>query len=918
MSARPSFVALLLMLSTGAGLARAGERPNILVAIADDQSWPHASAYGCEAIKTPAFDRVARAGVLFTRAFTPSPGCSPTRAALLTGRNIWQIEHAGTHWSTFPTKYEVYPDLLEQAGYWAGHTGKGWAPGNQKGWPRNPAGPAFNRHKNDYAANFEDFLAKRPDGAPFVFWYGSRWPHRPYQRGSGEAAGIDLDQVKVPPFLPDVPKVRSDLADYLAEIQRFDAHLGKMLDALEKAGELDNTLVIVTSDNGMPFPRAKANLYEYGIHMPLAICWPARAAGGRKVDDLVNLIDLTATIYEATGVAPPKKYPLAGRSLMNLLARSGGFQPPKAHRKHSGKIAPAREAVYFGRERHSSSRYRNWGYPARGIRTDDYLYIRNFHPERWPAGASNAVGKKPHSGYHDIDAGPTLALLVARRDEPAIRRFLEWAVAKRPAEELFDIRADPGCLHNLADDPRYAKRRAELAEELVAYLKATGDPRVGENPEIWETYPRYGGIRKFPSPDRKAGDRSNKPNLILILADDIGYECFGCYGSRQYRTPNIDRLARGGVRFEHCYSQPLCTPSRVKLLTGLSNARNYSAFSILNRDQRTIAHYLQDAGYRTAAVGKWQLLGADIYSPRFRGKGTHPKDAGFDRYCLWQVEKRGERYWGPLLNTDGVTKQYSKDVFGPDVANDYLLDFMEENRDRPFFIYYPMMLVHSPFVPTPDSKDRASKNRQRNFEDMVAYMDQLVGRVVRKTEELGIADRTLILFVGDNGTGRAIRSRLGGRVIRGGKGQSTDAGTRVPLVGYWPGATGPGRVSDDLVDFSDFLPTLLEAAGAPATASLDGRSFLPQLKGEPGNPREWVYIFSCPRPERHKPVRFAREQRWKLYGDGRLFDVANDPREKHPLKEIPPDSEAAKARAKLAAALKQMPAEGQSLLKFAP
>lgn len=405
---------------------------------------------------------------------------------------------------------------------------------------------------------------------------------------------------------------------------------------------------------------------------------------------------------------------------------------------------------------------------------------------------------------------------------------------------------------------------------------------------------------------------------MLIVADDLGRECFGCYGSRQYRTPNIDRLARRGVRFTHCYSQPLCTPSRVKLMTGLSNARNYSAFSILNRDQRTFGHYLREAGYRTAVAGKWQLLGAEHYPERFRGKGTRPSQAGFDRWCLWQVDRLGERYHGPLLNIDGRTRQLSGKHYGPEVCTDYLLKFMEDNRDRPFFAYYPMILVHSPFVPTPDSKDPGSRDRQQNFEDMVACMDRLIGRIVEKIDELGIAERTLILFTADNGTHRTIRSRLDGRTIRGGKGQTTDAGTRVPLVGCQPGTVPPDRICEDLVDFSDFLPMLLEAAGAAVPDSLDGRSFLPQLTGRRGNPREWVYVYSCPRPERQNPVRFVRDQRWKLYGDGRFFDVRNDPLEQNPLSKVNDNTPAAAAKRTLAGALKQMPAEGRSLLKFAP
>lgn len=419
--------------------------------------------------------------------------------------------------------------------------------------------------------------------------------------------------------------------------------------------------------------------------------------------------------------------------------------------------------------------------------------------------------------------------------------------------------------------------------------------------------------------NRPAEAAESRPNVILIMADDIGYECFGCYGSKQYRTPAIDRMAQRGVRFTHCYSQPLCTPSRVKLMTGMSNVRNYSAFSVLNSDQRNIGQYFQAGGYETLVAGKWQLLGAENYTDQFRSQGTWPDQAGFDHFCLWQVDKLGSRYWQPLLNIDGENRQFDDaSSYGPDVVNRYVLDFMGKNHEKPFFIYYPMILVHNPFEVTPDSRSKGSKDKQLNFEDMVAYMDKMVGRVVAKTEELGIAENTLILFTGDNGTNTSIKSQLNGIEIAGGKGKTTDAGTLVPLVALWDGVTPKGRVCQDLVDFSDFLPTCLEAAGLAVPCGLDGRSFLPQLRGEQGTPREWIYCYYCPRPERTEPKRFVRDKRWKLYGDGSFFDVANDVLEKRPLAADDLDAEAQAAKRRLEAALASMPAEGENLLKFIP
>ena len=499
-------LAFLLSGTSRSAPEREADRPNILFAISDDQSWIHASAYGTRAVKTPAFDRVAREGILFRNAIAASPGCSPCRAALLTGRQHWMIEHAGTHASSFPAKYPTFPDLLERAGYAVGYTGKGWGPGNWKisGRDRNPAGPNFAKRKlkppfkgirsTDYAANFEDFFKGRPKDKPFCFWYGASEPHRVYEKGIGLKSGKRLEDAVVPPFLPDTPAQRSDVLDYCVEIEWFDRHLGRILKVLEEAGELENTLVIVTSDNGMPFPRAKANLYEYGIHMPLSIAWPRRVPGGRVVDDLVGFVDLTATLLDVAGVAHPGPHLPVGKSLMNILAS-----------KEQGIVDPSRTMVFSGRERHSSSRRNNLGYPCRALRTHQYLYIRNFKPHLWPAGAPRKYDGKeklgpPHGGYHDIDACPSLTELIEKRRGPDIGRFFRLSVEKRPAVELFDIKKDPGCLRNLADDPVFEEVKERLGGALERYLKETGDPRVGENPDVFETYPRYSRIRKFPPP----------------------------------------------------------------------------------------------------------------------------------------------------------------------------------------------------------------------------------------------------------------------------------------------------------------------------------------------------------------------------------------------------------------------------------
>ncbi len=525
---------LLLLLacqSAAPGTDKKAKRPNILLAISDDQSWLHTSAYGYEAVQTPAFDRIAKEGVLFTQAFAGSPGCSPSRASLLTGRNCWELEHAGTHASQFSEKYHTYPDLLEAAGYWIGHTGKGWGPGNYElgGRTRNPAGPAFQEitaevpegiRSTDYAANFEAFLKGRKSDQPFCFWYGSSEPHRVFKKGIGIENGGDPDKVVVPAFLPDRPEIRSDILDYAYEIEWFDSHLARMIAMLEELGELDNTIIIVTSDNGMAFPRAKANVYEYGIHMPLAIRWGSEVAGNRVVNDLVDFPDIAPTILEAAAVNHPGDFPMSGQSLVNILT-SG----------KSGIVEPERTAAFSSRERHSSVRYKSLGYPQRAIRTHEFLYIRNFKPERWPAGAPQKYGTGSyakqadaeaqnlgpmHGGYHDIDGCPSLDFLIENREDAEIGHFLELAVGFRPAEEMFDIRKDPACLNNLAANPAFAEQTAELRTQLETYLKETGDARMTAEGDIWETYPRYSRLRLFPTPQWAIDNPESIPDVPWV------------------------------------------------------------------------------------------------------------------------------------------------------------------------------------------------------------------------------------------------------------------------------------------------------------------------------------------------------------------------------------------------------------------
>lgn len=376
-----------------------------------------------------------------------------------------------------------------------------------------------------------------------------------------------------------------------------------------------------------------------------------------------------------------------------------------------------------------------------------------------------------------------------------------------------------------------------------------------------------------------------KPNIILIMADDLGRECLGVYGSAEYPTPRLDKFAAESVRFTHCHALPLCTPSRVQLMTGKYNSRNYISFGALKPGEKTFGHYLKEAGYATGVVGKWQLDGGR-YSD---DKGMTPEEAGFDDYCLWHYLKRGSRYADPLLKPRDKDLTEYKGLYGPDLQDKYALHFIEEHKAGPFFLYYPMTLVHDPFEPTPDTDEWKEGNHakaNKNFKPMVEYMDKLVGGVIDKVRALGIEDNTIIFFTGDNGTNRDITSRMAdGSMIRGGKGLTIDTGTHVPLIVHWPGHTAPGSTYDGLIGFEDFLPTLLEVAGVarPADAVIDGESFLPQIEGKAGERRPWQYAYYNPMHGDRERARYVRTLEYKLYDDGRFFKTASDLLEESPL-----------------------------------
>lgn len=473
-------------------------RPNILIAMGDDISFPHMGAYGTSWIKTPAFDRVAKNGILFNNAYTPNGKSSPSRSCFLTGRNSWQLEAACNHVPYFPAKFTSFIETLGRNGYYTGYTAKGWAPGvalDSLGNPRQLTGKPFSSKTLDpptdgisdidYAANFSDFLDSRTDKKPFCFWYGSHEPHRKYEYGSGvKKGGKNPEDINsVPSFWPDNKIVRNDMLDYAFEIEYFDSQLQKMLEILEKKGELDNTIVIVTADNGMPFPRAKGQAFEYSDHIPLAIMWGKGIRNrGRKIFDFISFIDFAPTLLEIAGIKQ------SGSGMQKIEGHSFAdiFRSVR-----QGYLSKERNHVLVGRERNDVGRPNDYGYPIRGIIEDGYLYLSNYDPERWPSG-------NPETGYLDCDGSPTKSLILNLRRSGISVKYWIACFGKRGDEELYNLSDDPVCMKNLATDAGYNTLKRKLHDRMYLELLNQDDPRAYGKGDIFDSYPYADpGVRNF-------------------------------------------------------------------------------------------------------------------------------------------------------------------------------------------------------------------------------------------------------------------------------------------------------------------------------------------------------------------------------------------------------------------------------------
>lgn len=945
------FVGICLSLVPSVLFAADAKRPNILFVFADD--WGrYASAYAKldgpgtinDVVQTPNFDRVAGEGVLFRRAFVSAPSCTPCRSALLSGQHFWRTGRGAIlRGAVWDESIPVFPLMLRDAGYHIGETYKVWSPGTPNDAPfgagkysYEKAGGRFNQFSNNVTkmvargmnidvakkslydevlANFDSFLAARPAGQPFCYWFGPTNVHRKWAKGSGFALwGIQPDDLegKLPPFLPDVPEVREDLADYCGEIQALDVSLGLLLKRLEDSGELDNTLIVVSGDHGPPgFPHGKCNLYDFGSSVSLAMRWGS-APGGRVVDDLVSLTDLAPTFLELGGVNIPAT--MTGRSLVGILKSD-----------NTGQVDPLRTAVFIGRERHvDSARADFMPYPQRAIRTRDALYIINFKPDRWPLGDSYRLNTdKPPSVEEliedtfctlpDEDSGPTKAWLVGKCEDLKWKSYFDAAYGKRPREELYDLKTDPYQTKNVAADPKYAQLRAESEQKLLAELKRTGDPRLVDDGRFFETPPLSG-----PAVEPKPAAQKIRPNVLFIAIDDQN-DWIGAFGGHPLaKTPHIDRLARRGTAFLNAHCQaPLCNPSRTSLMlsqrpttTGIYGLAPWFRTVDSWKDRVTLPQHFKTNGYRTLTVGKvhhgdaggpakravefdvWGNAGGIGAKPAKKlipptPMGDHPlmdwgqfphqdEDKGDFQVASWAVEQirsapRDEPFFLAagffLPHVPCYATQKWFDLY-PDDDSVLPVVKADDRDDTPHFSWYLHWNLPEPRLKWV-TENNQWRNLVRSYLACTSFVDSQVGRLLEALDQAGIADNTVVVLWGDHGW------HLGEKGITG-KNSLWDRATRVPLIFAGPAVARNARCEQP-AELLDIYPTLVELCGLPPRTDLEGISLVPQLKD--AKARRHRPAITSHNPGNHG----IRTEKWRYirYADSseELYDMVNDPRE---------------------------------------
>lgn len=881
-------------------------RPNILFVFFDDMSWSDLGCYGGQVAKTPHLDQFASEGIRFTDAYAAMPNCTPSRACLISGQTsprhgIYTVSPSDgkvaektayeAHQArqkllsvvnnhTLPADLVALPAALEKAGYKTAFTGK---------WHHSPSPEELGfsevfrpaREEADPKQMFtltqaaSDFInTQSASDQPWFCYLSHHVPH----------TGVEARPATLARYTGTVPADSPVKPDYAAMIDDADASFGQLMASLDASGQADDTVVVVFSDNGgflskttnAPLRDGKGNFYEGGIREPLLVRWPGQIEAGITQSTPVHAVDLFPTFIELAGGTMPADQIADGISILPLL---------------KGQPTLERDALYWHFPHYNPSFNQP---PCSVIRKGDHKLIHFYD------------GDRDELYNLATDLGETIDLSTQNPDLVAELKtqLTTWLTEA----QAFIPTANPDY------DPSKAVKSSPKASGKTPPKKKNNTPPAKKKSPPAKAAPQKTNSAPTPAAENDIAH----PNVILVMADDLGYDFLGCNGGTSYPTPHLDRLAAAGARFTHCYSQPLCTPSRVQIMTGLYNYRNYTRFSELDAKQKTFGHFMQDAGYVTAFVHKWQL-----------GK-EGPGHFGFDRFAYHQPSRS---HWGMNIVVDGDASTQSPETYGPDFFTDYAIDFIEENKAKPFFLYFPIWLTHEPFDATPDSVDPRGRSDRKHFGDMLTYLDKLMGRLDAKLDELGLRENTLFLFTGDNGTVQGIPTETSHGTSIGGKSQLTDAGTHVPLIASWPGKIKPGTVIDDLIDFTDFVPTVVDAAGGtlPSGLPFDGRSFLPRLIGGDYQSKDWILLTADPRktdkslpPGKRNQGKTlgpkkacVRDQRWKLYYTGEFFDLTNDPLEESPLTgELTPEASTAKAR--LAQLVKRIPALGKPQTKPAP
>ncbi|MDP1560982.1 MAG: sulfatase-like hydrolase/transferase [Pirellulaceae bacterium] len=946
------------------------DRPNIVFAFADD--WGRlAGAYAAldqtpglnSVVQTPNIDRIAGDGVLFRHAFVSAPSCTPCRSSLLSGQHFWRTGRGailqGAVWDpTIP----AFPLLLKDSGYHIGKTFKVWSPGVPVDAPfggqahsYEKAGRRFNQFSqqvtrmvadgqevpaaketlyDEVRGNFRQMIAECPEGQPFFYWFGPTNVHRTWVKGSGQKLW-DIDpatlQGKLPPFLPDVAEVREDMADYLGEIAAFDAAIGVLMEELERTGQAENSLWVISGDHGPPgFPQGKCNLYDFGSAVPLVIAGPG-VVGGRVVDDFTTLPDLAPTFLEAAGVTVPEV--MTARSLWPTLGS-----------EQVGQVDKQRTLAFVGRERHvEMARAGNLPYPQRAIRTAQHAYIINFEPDRYPLGDPYHLDSDREPDFAELeqstfvtlpdeDAGPTKAWLVTNRKDPRWQPYFQRAYGKRPGEELYDLQRDPHQMQNLAADPAYTTIRASLRQRLLAELTETSDPRVTGDGRYFEEPPLAGPLPDdVPQPNRQrrpppspttgrvptstisntAATETQPPNVVVIFCDDLGYGDLGCFGHPTIRTPQLDRLAAEGQKWTSFYvADPVCTPSRAGLLTGrypIRNGMTSAPQAVLFPNSQgglpaaevTLAELLKQRDYATGCFGKWHLGHLPQFLPTTQGFDTYfgipysndmdatPDAREYHRRSRGEANFQPPTEWFnvPLMRDTDIIERPADQRTITQRYTDEAIAFIRQHKAEPFFVYLAHNMPHIPLLASDDFQGRSPRGL---YGDVVEELDFQVGRLVQTLREEGLAEKTLVVFTSDNGPWLSFQLQGGSAgPLRAGKGTTFEGGQRVPTVFWWPGTIPAGTTVTDMGSTLDLMATVATLTGTtvPADRTLDSYDLTAALTGTGMSPRQEFFYWT--RAKLHAvrvgPYKLHVHQRQPLnYGQSRdletpeLYHVEHD------------------------------------------